>query len=292
MGHKRKLGADEPQGALPPSKVQVVADENPQTAAERRQQRSERKAKKPAAKQRVPRAHVQEGSHDTLATGDDFVPLVGSTSQEQSSGGRTKKAVDRTHQHPKQTSDQGVKTNGRSPATQQENDDGETGDTGSTGVRFICFVGNLPFSATVEQIRDHFKKLEPNIRLSTDKKTGRGRGFAFLEFDSYDKMKTCLKTYHHSVFNPEREGVAEKDKKGSVDRGRKINVELTAGGGGKSGQRKDKIVAKNKKLEQERERRRIEEVKHQAKQDKAKANATPKDARGDVHPSRLRRVQG
>lgn len=43
----------------------------------------------------------------------------------------------------------------------------------------------------------------------------KSRGIAFIEFDGYDRMKTCLKLMHHSEFN---------DGKSAP---RKINVELT-----------------------------------------------------------------
>lgn len=76
--------------------------------------------------------------------------------------------------------------------------------------------GNLPFTATTESIRTHFAKVQPeSIRHSTHKETGKSKGFAFLEFSGYDRMKTCLKLYHHSSFED------------GVSPARKINVELT-----------------------------------------------------------------
>lgn len=43
----------------------------------------------------------------------------------------------------------------------------------------------------------------------------KSKGYAFLEFDGYDHMKTCLKLFHHSMFD---DGVSPP---------RKISVELT-----------------------------------------------------------------
>jgi hypothetical protein len=40
-------------------------------------------------------------------------------------------------------------------------------------------------------------------------------GTCFIEFDRFDRMETCLKKYHHSVF-PD----------GKKKEGRKINIEL------------------------------------------------------------------
>ena len=176
--------------------------------------------------------------------------------------------------------------------------------TNSTSQRFILFIGNLPYSATTPQIESHFSKLAPtSIRHSTDKSTGRSKGFAFLEFAGYDKMKTCLKLYHHSIFDPEDSkdghGGERKDKKKP---GRRINVELTVGGGGRrSEKRKEKIKDKNLKLEEERERRRLKELEDGQKEVKNKpenagtdANATLKpdkeNGMGDIHPSRRGRV--
>jgi nucleolar protein 6 len=194
-----------------------------------------------------------------------------------------------------------------------------TAITDPTVHRFIVFVGNLPYNTTVSQLTLHFAKIAPqSVRLSTDKATGKGKGFAFLEFDNYDKMKTCLKVYHHSWFDPDRTAnqPVELDGEDQADgaeqnkhynknkpKGRRINVELTAGGGGKKSEgRKMKIQEKNKKLEEERERHRVkdkvEQEKKRAQQRKGPAQSgvnavevQKKDGRGDVHPSRLARVQ-
>src|SRR2546423_1647341 len=111
------------------------------------------------------------------------------------------------------------------------NESAPEGHNNSKPQRFILFVGNLPYSATTSQIESHFSKLAPkSIRHSTDKSTGRSKGFAFLEFSGYDKMKTCLKLYHHSIFESEASNkgtdTKHKDKKKA---GRRINVELTDG---------------------------------------------------------------
>jgi nucleolar protein 6 len=78
-------------------------------------------------------------------------------------------------------------------------------------------IGNLPYSANAESLKAHFEKIQPiSVRVATqpDKPT-KCRGFGFVEFDNYDRMKTCLKLYHHSSFD---------DGKYPP---RRINVELT-----------------------------------------------------------------
>lgn len=80
----------------------------------------------------------------------------------------------------------------------------------------ILTVGNLPFTATDDSIKKHFTKVKPSsIRHSTLKDTGKSKGFAFIEFEDYDRMQTCLKLYHHSSFE---DGESPP---------RKLNVELT-----------------------------------------------------------------
>ncbi|PIA16639.1 RNA-binding domain-containing protein [Coemansia reversa NRRL 1564] len=102
-------------------------------------------------------------------------------------------------------------------------------------VRFIVFVGNLPFSSTADDLRQFMKKANPvSVRLITNKETGKSRGFAFVEFATSADMRCALMFHHHKL----------KDKK--------INVDLTAGGGGNSENRKNKIKRRRDELEQER----------------------------------------
>ena len=77
-------------------------------------------------------------------------------------------------------------------------------------------LGNLPYTATDESISQHFAKINPkSIRHRKEKDTGKSKGFAFLEFEGYDRMKTCLKIYHQSNFEDQQSPA------------RKLNVELT-----------------------------------------------------------------
>jgi RNA recognition motif-containing protein len=49
------------------------------------------------------------------------------------------------------------------------------------------YVGNLPFSATEDQIRDLFSQNDRSVtevKLVTDRDTGRPRGFGFVEMGS------------------------------------------------------------------------------------------------------------
>ncbi|KAK3172774.1 hypothetical protein OEA41_006099 [Lepraria neglecta] len=152
--------------------------------------------------------------------------------------------------------------------------------------RFIVFIGNLPYTATDASIQKHFAKVHAkSIRHRTDKDTGKSKGFAFLEFEGYDRMKTCLKLYHQSSFD-DGESPA-----------RKLNVELTAGGGGgKSRERKTKLRVKNERLNEQRKRKMQEEEKlnkeGKKKKDKEPESTLPPADNSDIHPSRRSRVAG
>ena len=63
------------------------------------------------------------------------------------------------------------------------------------------FVGNLPFSAEEQQIRELFERNDlvvEDVKLITDRDTGRPRGFGFVEMGSSedaDKAITALNGY-------------------------------------------------------------------------------------------------
>ncbi|PWW79966.1 hypothetical protein C7212DRAFT_349901 [Tuber magnatum] len=143
--------------------------------------------------------------------------------------------------------------------------------------RFIVFIGNLPYTTTHPQLQSHFSSLQPSsIRLITGKTPPHTcKGFAFLEFTSYDRMKSCLAKYHHSMF---------------LDR--KINVELTAGGGGaKSKGRREKLRAKNERLSDQRKRRIEGEEKLKGEKRAERAAEGEGGSEGGIHPSRRRNVK-
>ncbi|KAF9125643.1 hypothetical protein BGW39_007244 [Mortierella sp. 14UC] len=120
--------------------------------------------------------------------------------------------------------------------------------------KFIVFVGNLPFNITKEQLEKHFESCGKitSVRVQTDKATGKGKGFAFMEFPEAEAMQKAL--YFNKTLIKERP----------------INVELTAGGGGnKSAVRKQKIAQKNDALNEER--RKVHE-KHIAPAKEAKSS--------------------
>ncbi|PQK15598.1 hypothetical protein BB8028_0005g11100 [Beauveria bassiana] len=120
-------------------------------------------------------------------------------------------------------------------------------DKDDKAARHIVFVGNLPYTATAASISAHFASLSPiAVRCLTQKggdPSHTCKGIAFVEFANAITQRTCLDRFHHSEFDDGHSPA------------RKINVELTAGGGGKSGHRTEKIREKNRKLDDNRAKR-------------------------------------
>jgi RNA recognition motif-containing protein len=56
------------------------------------------------------------------------------------------------------------------------------------------YVGNLPFSATEEEIRSLFSQYGEvqSVQIVSDRDTGRPRGFAFVEMDNADEAIRAL----------------------------------------------------------------------------------------------------
>ncbi|EPQ66509.1 Bgt-4445 [Blumeria graminis f. sp. tritici] len=143
--------------------------------------------------------------------------------------------------------------------------------------RFIVFVGNLPYTATQEAVAAHFATLRPisvrNLTRKSEDVRRPARGIAFVEFASFDTHKTALATMHHSLFD---DGLSEP---------RRINVELTAGGGGNKDGRQSKIKIKNERLNQQRLHKQEEKNKIVVadKVEKAKKETVDEST---IHPSR------
>lgn len=110
----------------------------------------------------------------------------------------------------------------------------------------------------------------PAVRLLTTKPTpkapSKSRGIAFLELPTSAELQACLKL-HHSSLN-----------------GRIINVELTAGGGGKSGARKEKIRERNDRVGGQRERRAEREAEAEGGVEGGEGRVEPGGAGRDGKP--------
>ncbi|KAJ7675378.1 hypothetical protein B0H17DRAFT_1161621 [Mycena rosella] len=110
--------------------------------------------------------------------------------------------------------------------------------------RFILFVGNLKYTTTAEAVKAHFAACDPppTVRLRSPKAVpgkpaNKSKGCAFVEFSHRNALQQGLKLHQSEL------------------EGRKINVELTVGGGGKSDTRLNKLKERNKGLFDQRKDR-------------------------------------
>ncbi|KAG1711365.1 hypothetical protein DVH05_008618 [Phytophthora capsici] len=117
------------------------------------------------------------------------------------------------------------------PRQKKQKNDEEEKPFARKSIHLTLFVGQLPYRATEGMIRKHFAESgEIKLRMLTDKKTKRFKGTAFIEVKDSKALGAAL-SRHHTLLQ-----------------GRRINVELTASGGGnKSENRRNKIDLLRKK---------------------------------------------
>ena len=62
------------------------------------------------------------------------------------------------------------------------------------------YVGNLPFSATEDEVRDLFTPFGSveSVNLITDRETGRPRGFGFVEMADSEEADQAIAKLHQS----------------------------------------------------------------------------------------------
>ena len=78
-----------------------------------------------------------------------------------------------------------------SPAAAKTNYDGETA---------TLYVGNLPYRANEDAVRELFQKfgVVVNVRLMKDRQTGRRRGFGFVELSDDNEANTAISEMHET----------------------------------------------------------------------------------------------
>lgn len=261
---------------------------------------------------------AEDNKEDTKSTAADFIPLDStSTTADPTTDAAAPKKKTKRRKKKTATATDGITANDSATASDKKN-------------RFIAFIGNLPYDTTTQSLHRHFASITPvSIRHLTEKANWndpslpsskarnsggeastapKSKGYAFLEFENYDRLLTCLKLYHHSMFSA-------VEGKGSS---RRINVELTAGGGGAGEGRKEKLRVKNERLGEERKRnytkdKEARDLDRKAKKAReSKTGATGANAQGvgdangdggdkkaeavgaavaDVHPERMRMLE-
>ena len=73
------------------------------------------------------------------------------------------------------------------------------------------FVGNLPYSATEADIKQHFGTVgDPmQVVIPTDRETGRPRGFAFVDYDDRSVAERAIQQLHGQPFKGRPLSVSE-----------------------------------------------------------------------------------
>src|SRR5262245_31359519 len=64
------------------------------------------------------------------------------------------------------------------------------------------FVGNLPYDATEEEIRQHFSSVGnlSYVSIPLDRETGKKRGFAFVEFADQQQAQEAIRQFNNQPF--------------------------------------------------------------------------------------------
>lgn len=64
------------------------------------------------------------------------------------------------------------------------------------------YVGSLPYQTTDSQLEEHFSQIGPlsSATVATDKYSGQGRGFGFVEYESEEDAAKAISTLNGSQF--------------------------------------------------------------------------------------------
>ncbi len=64
------------------------------------------------------------------------------------------------------------------------------------------YVGNLPYAATEEQVKNHFSQAGTvtSVALISDRATGRAKGFGFVEMASSEEAQKAISMFHGHEF--------------------------------------------------------------------------------------------
>ena len=64
------------------------------------------------------------------------------------------------------------------------------------------YVGNLPWSCTEEELEAHFSRAGPvkAVRIITEGRSGRSKGFGFVEMESSDGGQSAIDTLNGKDF--------------------------------------------------------------------------------------------
>ena len=203
-----------------PEKVEEVVEEK--KAKKEKKSKEDKEEKKAKKDKKSKKDKSKDADDDVEMTNGHSTPAAPETNGHAAAATETpskKSKKDKKEKKSKKskTDSNGTTENGdEEPAADDKEPEATTAD-GAKGTRFICFIGNLPYSATVESITAHFATVHPtSVRMLTERENpAKSKGIAFVEFGRFDHMKTCLEKFHHTEFDD------------GISPARKINVELT-----------------------------------------------------------------
>jgi cold-inducible RNA-binding protein len=77
------------------------------------------------------------------------------------------------------------------------------------------FVGNLPFSATSEELAQHFSQVGTceSATVVTDRDSGRSRGFGFVEMSSAEEAEQAINVLNGRELGGRRINVSEAQER-------------------------------------------------------------------------------
>lgn len=227
--------SEEPSVAAkePSQKVDNVEVKREEPAAEQMNAKQRRKLARQAAKEvasATPAAAASASTEQPAAPVNVEVGEKLNAQQRRLLARQAKRGEDGTAGKTEAVAGKKRKRSAKSSSNEEESGEGE-GKAARKSIHLTLFVGQLPFNATEAQVRRHFAEAgDITLRMLTDKRTKRFKGTAFIEVKDSKALGAAL-SRHHTLLN-----------------GRRINVELTASGGGnKSEQRRTKIDLLRKK---------------------------------------------
>jgi RNA recognition motif-containing protein len=100
------------------------------------------------------------------------------------------------------------------------------------------YVGNLPYNADEQQIRDLFSqggRTVREVKLVTDRETGRPRGFGFVEMGSQEEADSAIRALNGQQFGGRPLTVNEARERESGGGGGRGGGGYRGGGGGRGG---------------------------------------------------------
>ena len=101
------------------------------------------------------------------------------------------------------------------------------------------YVGNLPYSATEDQLTEMFSRAGKvdSVRVMTDRDTGRPRGFAFVEMSTDEEAREAVAAFDGADLDGRRLRVDEAQERQPRQSGGPGGRRGAGGGGREAGRR-------------------------------------------------------